>query len=297
MAASAFVAAVVPTFNRAHTLPRALSSILKQSRPVDDVIVVDDGSTDNTAAIACDFPDVTWLGQNNSGVSAARNHGIRAATSHFRKRFPDREYTDLWIALLDSDDEWQPHRVERQLDRIAAINDHVEPQPDYRLVHSDEVWVRNGVRVNPMKKHEKTGGWIYQRCLPLCVISPSASLIRRDLFDDRGLFDETLPACEDYDLWLRVCAHEPVLYIDEQLIVKYGGHDDQLSQKHWGMDRFRIKALSKMLRAEELNDEQRAATLDMLTHKLSVMETGARKRANTELVTELAQVRNEFDLT
>ncbi len=101
-----------------------------------------------------------------------------------------------------------------------------------RVCHTDEIWIRNGRRVNARKKHGKKGGWIFQHCLPLCAMSPSSIMIHRDVFTALGGFDERLPACEDYDLWLRITARYPVLFTRQPLIEKYGGHDDQLSRKY-----------------------------------------------------------------
>jgi len=263
------VSVIIPSYNRAHTLARALDSVFAQTRPADEVIVVDDGSSDNTEALVTQhYPEATYLKQPNRGVSAARNLGIKQAHSE-------------WIALLDSDDEWLPHKLETQLEMLAQ-------QPGHRLVHSDEIWIRNGVRVNPMKKHAKTGGHIFQHCLPLCAISPSAAMIQRSLLDDIGLFDEELPACEDYDLWLRITAHHPVLYCDKPLLVKHGGHDDQLSRQHWGMDRFRIRALNKCLNRGGLKTEDHQAAERMLQHKLRVLLQGAKKHNNQQLISEFA---------
>ena len=115
-----------------------------------------------------------------------------------------------------------------------------------------------------MKKHAKSGGHIFRQCLPLCVISPSSVMIQRSLFDEIGLFDESLPACEDYDLWLRICARHPVLFLQEPMIIKHGGHRDQLSRRYWGMDRFRIQALEKIIDAPGLSPADRIAVAEML---------------------------------
>lgn len=256
------VSVVVPTYNRAALLPRALDSVLAQSRPADELIVVDDGSEDGSAALlAARYPQARVLRQPNRGVSAARNAGIRAARGG-------------WIALLDSDDLWRPDKLARQLAAAGA---------DARLVHCDELWIRDGRRVNPKRRHAKYGGYIYRRCLPLCALSPSAVLIRREVFAEIGLFDESLPACEDYDLWLRVCARYPVRYLDEPLVVKYGGHDDQLSRRYWGMDRFRIVALEKILAgAAPLGVDDRRATLQTLLSKLEVYLAGVEKRGRAD---------------
>ena len=258
------ISVIIPTWNRAGSLPAAIESVLAQTLKADEVIVVDDGSTDDSRdIIRRRFPDVRYLYQENRGVSSARNTGIQAAAGD-------------WIALLDSDDRWAPHKLERQQHALRA-------RPDAQVCHSDEIWIRNGRRVNPMKKHAKRGGLIFQHCLPLCVISPSASIIRRELFDEIGLFDEALPACEDYDLWLRICAAHPVLYLDEPLLFKYGGHADQLSRRHWGMDRFRIRALEKILESAALDAPDHAAALAMLQKKISIVIQGAVKRNNTAL--------------
>ena len=258
------ISVVIPTFNRAHVLPRALNSVLAQTlRPL-EVLVVDDGSTDATEALLHSryadetFPSVRPLTCPEQGVSAARNHGIR-------------ESSGQWIALLDSDDAWTPEKLEQQHRALQR-------SPDHKICHTDEVWIRNGKRVNQMKKHAKPGGWIFNECLPLCCISPSSVLIHRSIFDDVGLFDEDLPVCEDYDLWLRVACRYPVLLVDEKLTIKYGGHPDQLSHKLWGMDRFRLLALEKILASGFLDEQMRKAAEATLRSKLDIYLQGARKR-------------------
>ncbi len=258
------ISVIIPTWNRSGYLARALESVFAQSISPHEVIVVDDGSTDDTREIIQQqFSNVRYLYQENRGVSSARNTGIRAAGGD-------------WIALLDSDDCWLPNKLEHQQQLLRD-------NPDAKICHSDEIWIRNGKRINPMKKHAKRGGYIFKHCLPLCAISPSSAIIRRDLFDEIGLFDESLPACEDYDLWLRLCAAYPVLYADEALLIKHGGHADQLSRRYWGMDRFRIQALEKIVASSTLNAENHAAAKAMLLEKISIVIQGADKRDNTEL--------------
>lgn len=257
------IAAVIPSYNRELPLARALQSVYAQSRIPDEVIVVDDGSEDGTASMmASEFPQADYLYQKNQGVSAARNAGIKASRSE-------------WIALLDSDDEWLPNKL---FDQEQAL----QRNSDYTVCHTEEIWIRNGRRVNPMRKHAKSGGWIFQQCLPLCAMSPSSIMIRRDCFDQVGYFDESLPACEDYDLWLRLASRVPVLFIEQALIVKYGGHEDQLSAKYWGMDRFRIKALQKILEQDVLKGEDRRAAIAMLKEKAKIFSQGALKRGKEE---------------
>lgn len=253
------ISVIIPTHNRAHLLPRALDSVLNQTKRAEEIVVVDDGSTDDTSdLIQSNYPEVITLHQSNRGVSAARNRGIREASGE-------------WLAFLDSDDEWLADKLERQM---AALGEH----PETKVCHTDEIWIRCGRRVNPMKKHAKHGGWIFRKCLALCCISPSSVLIHRSVFSDVGQFDESLPACEDYDLWLRVTARYPVLYLPEKLLVKYGGHEDQLSKRHWGMDRFRIQALKKIIESDTLNENDRRAAEAMLAEKDRIYTEGARKR-------------------
>ena len=229
------VSVIIPTYNRADWLTEAIDSVLAQSYPSCELIIVDDGSTDRTRELIAGYKQpLHYLYQPNQGVSSARNLGIRSATGQY-------------IALLDSDDLWLPQKVEQQV----AI---MEQCPELQLCHTEEIWIRRGVRVNPKKKHQKYGGYIFPYCLPLCVISPSSAMIRRSLFDEIGYFDETLPACEDYDLWLRITKTYPVYFIDTPLIVKRGGHEDQLSRKHWGIDRFRIQALEKIAAIQGTHD-------------------------------------------
>jgi glycosyltransferase involved in cell wall biosynthesis len=268
------VSVIIPTHNRTRLLKRALQSVLAQARPVQEIIVVDDGSNDGTTAmVRTSFPQMHYIWQHHQGVSSARNRGIEAARGD-------------WLALLDSDDEWLPQKLAQQ-ERILAAN------PQYKICHTDEVWIRNGKRVNAMKKHAKAGGFIFERCLPLCIISPSSALIHRSVFDEVGLFNEALPACEDYDLWLRICARFPVLYFHRPLIIKYGGHADQLSRRYPAMDRFRITALEDILR-ENLSSEHYRAALNMLITKIDVYLQGAIKRGKQEEITIYQQKRRYY---
>jgi glycosyltransferase involved in cell wall biosynthesis len=253
------ISVIIPSHNRAHTLPRALDSVFAQKLTPLEVIVVDDGSDDGTKTlIETNYPQVIYLSQPNSGVSQARNRGIMYANGD-------------WLALLDSDDAWLPDKLEKQMESVKRSS-------NLRLCHTDEIWIRNGVRVNQMRKHAKHGGYIFNHCLPLCVISPSAALIHHSIFEEFGLFDPELPACEDYDLWLRICVKEAVDFVDQPLVVKYGGHQDQLSHRHWGMDRFRVYALQKLLKNQQLNNTNRCAVINTLVTKCRILSQGAEKR-------------------
>ena len=271
------VSVVIPTFNREGFIEQCVVSALQQSKKPDEVIVVDDGSSDKTWDVlrTLGFSDskeernsLRYIFQRNKGVSAARNLGIKAAK--FR-----------YIAFLDSDDLWLEKKLEKQISSLESQSIR------YRLSHTNEIWVRNGVRVNAHLKHEKNGGDIFIQCLKLCCISPSSSLVDRSVFDDFGFFDENLPACEDYDFWLRFCAFEDVHFVNEHLLIKNGGHDQQLSKKHWGMDRFRVAALENLLKNQSLSEFKRKETIKELIFKLQVLIDGGRKRKKDAFVKKL----------
>ena len=270
-----FLSIIIPTFNRCELLNRALISVYNQTFSDYEVIVIDDGSTDGTAEmLQKKFTGIRYIFQPNNGVSTARNKGLELAKGD-------------WIAFLDSDDQWLPQKLEKQISLLKAW-------PDYKICHTEEIWIRNGIRVNQMKKHKKTGGWIFPQCLPLCAMSPSSILIHHSVFDCIGNFDISLPACEDYDLWLRITAKYPVLYLEEPQIKKYGGHNDQLSKKHWGMDRYRIQALQNIISGGTLNNENKQKAIGMLLKKCKVFQKGALKRGKMDDVQRYQNIINQF---
>jgi len=255
------VSAVIPTFNRGWIMAEAVQSVLDQTYEPLEIIVVDDGSTDNTRAVLEPFMDkITLLKQDNKGVSAARNLGIQHARGEF-------------IAFLDSDDLWLPDKTGCQIDFFKA-------NPNAIICQTEEIWVRKGRRVNPKKKHKKRSGMIFEPSLHLCLVSPSAVMMRRRFFDIIGLFDEMLVACEDYDLWLRTSLTHPVFLIDKPCIVKRGGHSDQLSGMH-SLDRFRIQSIKKMLSSGKLSDTQKKEALRVLKKKELIYHQGCLKRNKT----------------
>lgn len=275
----ALISVIIPSYNRAPILERAIQSVLIQKGPPFEIIVVDDGSTDETEKVVHNLfrlagntrpLPLKFVAQENRGVSAARNTGIYHSKGE-------------WLAFLDSDDEWLPGKLEAQTRFF-------ETHPEYQICQTDEIWIRNGVRVNKMKKHEKKGGWIFNECLPLCAVSPSAVMMHRSLFDEVGLFREDYPACEDYELWLRIAPRYPIGLVQEPYLKKYGGHEDQLSHQYEAMDRFRVKALSEVIASGILNATQKQAAQAMLDEKLRILRLGAEKRGET-----LPDIKNLFD--
>jgi glycosyltransferase involved in cell wall biosynthesis len=262
------VSVIIPTLNRINTLQRAIDSVIAQSFKSIEIIVVDNGSSDGSVnMLKKNYPTVKLIHEHKSGVSASRNKGIMYAKN-------------TWIAFLDSDDAWDQKKLEKQINLLHNSHD------KYRLIHTNEIWIRNGKKINQMKKHQKFGGNIFNECLALCCISPSSVLIDRSIFDDMGLFNENLPVCEDYDMWLRICSKEEVLFIDEKLTFKYGGHKDQLSKSYWGMDRFRVNSIENLILNYDLNTDQKNKSMATLIKKLKIIINGAKKRNNSSVISE-----------
>ncbi len=257
------ISVIIPTYNRKHLISRAIKSVINQSFKPFEIIIVDDGSDDGTYEFIIQFfPEIQVFRQSNNGVSSARNLGIKNAKGN-------------WIAFLDSDDEWFSKKLELQKKAI----DHSDK---YLISHTNEIWIRNGVRVNQMKKHQKYGGYIFEKSLDICRISPSSVLINRKIFEDIGKFDETLKICEDYDFWLRISSKYPVLFLDELLIKKYGGHKDQLSKNTIGIEQYRIQSLEKILKNIKLNNSQFNSAIFMILKKLDIYKKGLIKRKKSE---------------
>lgn len=265
MTLNSLVSVIIPTYNRAKTVRVAVDSVLAQTFKNFELIVVDDGSGDDTAKALKAYGDrIRVISQPNQGVSAARNAGIALARGGL-------------IAFLDSDDVWLPHKLQAQADFFAA-------NPDAMWQQTEEIWVRNGKRVNPKRRHQKRRGRIFQESLELCLISPSAVMLRREVLDEFGLFDENLPACEDYDLWLRILTKYPVYLDPDYGIVKNGGHADQLSRNP-GLDAYRIQSLQKIRRAScgpeaklQIDAVDSLVLLSVLKTKCEIYALGCKKR-------------------
>jgi glycosyltransferase involved in cell wall biosynthesis len=257
-------AAIIPTYNREATILRAIHSIARQTIRPQTLIVIDDGSIDQTeelvtAWIRVERPPfkVIFEKTSNRGVSAARNLGVQLADSD-------------WLAFLDSDDEWLPNKIENQLPLSET----------FPMVHGEENWIRNGVRVQAPRKYLKSGGRVFNRCVDLCFISPSSVLIERKLFERMNGFREDFPVCEDYELWLRIAAQYEVGFTSEPVLNKYGGHGDQLSMRFRGMDYFRAKALRPFLEQRDLSREEQMHAAKTLLQKCEILLGGYVKHDN-----------------
>ncbi len=268
------VSVIIPTYNRGRILREAVDSVLDQDYPNVELIVVDDGSSDHTAAILAGYQEkIVVLRQPNRGVSAARNAGIAAARGRL-------------ISFLDSDDFWLPQKLSRQVDFFIS-------HPGAQICQTEETWVRNGVRVNPGKRHQKPSGMIFEQSLALCLVSPSAVMLKKSLLEKVGLFDESLPACEDYDLWLRISSRYPVYLVNHPLIVKRGGHADQLSRMP-GLDRFRILALKNIMDNGRLSQKQFRAAAKVCTQKCAIYAKGCLRRGRTAEAAYYRELANRY---
>jgi glycosyltransferase involved in cell wall biosynthesis len=258
-----FFSVIIPAFNRRPFLETAVRSVLEQTCRGLELIVIDDGSTDGTREMVSSIDDnrLRYVYQSNRGVSHARNRGLEISSGHF-------------IAFLDSDDRWVPEKLEKTLTCIKQ-------SPDIRIFHTEEVWYRGDRLLNQKKKHRKPSGAVYRNALPLCCISISTAVIGKNVFESIGAFDENMKACEDYDFWLRATNRYRVKLIPEELTIKDGGRPDQLSSSVWGLDRFRIKALEKILSSGTLEFEDHKATLKELVKKCEIFAAGCEKRGKS----------------
>ena len=272
------VSVILPSWNRADWLKKSIDSVLEQTFRDFELIVVDDASTDSTQEILTiysgKFRSITFA--KNLGVSAARNAAVKNCDSE-------------WIAFLDSDDFWHPHKLQKQIAQTVI-------RAECPIHFTDEIWIRNGVRVNPKKKHQKLEGWIFKPSLELCLMSPSTVLLRRELFEVHGLFDETLPICEDYDLWLRLTAQHQVALLNEKLMTRHGGHADQLSLSEWGIDRYRVQSIIKILKTEKLSPEDRSAAIVVLRKKCEIIINGFRKRGKLQEIERYEKIANQHQI-
>ncbi len=258
------VSVIIPTYNRAQRLGKAIDSVLAQSHQDFELIVVDDGSEDNTDELIENYnSDIVYIRQENSGAAAARNRGIEKARYNL-------------LAFLDSDDWFAENKLKTQ---IEAMN----RNPSCLISHTNEIWYRNGQILNQKLKHKKSSGDIFAQSLELCAVGMSTIMIHKEIFDRYGFFDEGYPCCEDYEFWLRISAEEKFLLVEESLTLKDGGRDDQLSTIYrTGMDKFRIKAIMKTLASGRLTEEQTGIARRELERKCRIYGTGCIKHGRAE---------------
>jgi len=263
------VSVIIPTYNRAAFLQRSIKSVDKQSLPCAEIIVVDDGSTDNSSELISTIKEksrtpIVTIRTENRGVAAARNLGVKKARYNI-------------ISFLDSDDHWNRKKIEKQYSTFKN-------QSTYQICHTREKWLRRGVHLNQKLKHIPRQGEIFSHCLELCGVGMSTVMMEKELFEKVGGFDESMRCCEDYDLWLRVSSKHEFLLIDESLIVKEGGREDQLSSIYrLGMDERRIYSIQKLLDSEELSAKQYKLAMLEFERKISIFAHGCLKHGKKDM--------------
>jgi glycosyltransferase involved in cell wall biosynthesis len=227
---------------------------------------VDDGSTDGTADYVQSLnnqQNLRCLRIPHCGLPGkVRNAGARVAAGDY-------------LAFLDSDDLWQPQKLERQ---VAYFTE----RPQIRICHTREIWRRGEKTVSQSGQRHRRCGEIFADALKKCIIGPSTVMMRRELFDEFGGFRENLEIAEDYELWLRITAACPVGYIEEPLVIKRGGHGDQLSEKYGQIEIFRIGALLRNLEEGSFRGEKRQLAARELVRKCRIYARGCEKRGKTE---------------
>ena len=264
---AASLSIIIPTFNRAERLKKAIQSVLRQSQPCNEIIVVDDGSCDATRKVVEEFENrntpLKYYYQENKGPAAARNLGIEKSECDF-------------IAFLDSDDHFHKKKIEKQYCEL-------QKNSDYLISHTYEKWYRRGVHLNQKKIHIPRHGMIFDHCLQLCAVGMSTVMVRKELFDKVGLFDESFRCCEDYDFWLRVSYRYPFLLVPEKLTIKEGGREDQVScQYRVGMDKLRVYAIEKLLKDKVLDEPQTVLAIEELIKKAQIYGSGCKKHGNIQ---------------
>jgi len=256
---------IITTYNRPEFLGEAATSVANQTYPNINIIIIDDGSELNNSLIISKLAAkynrrIYYVYQRHTGISCARNTGIKSSASEY-------------IAFLDDDDLWHKDKLTKQIRALQTM-------PEFDACYTSEKWLRNGKHLNQCKKHAKFSGDIFEKTLPLCIISPSSILLKRRIFDKIGLFDEDFTVCEDYELWLRLALNYRILLVDEPLIIKRGGHQNQLSKKYPAMDKFRVAALLKLIKTNKLPADKMNSTVNELLKKCRIIASGCLKRRN-----------------
>jgi len=299
------VSVIVATHNKRDLLLEALESVFHQSYRDFDVIVVDDGSTDGTpvqvfsrfgaqpeaiAALARMNPTsirpfshsfvhhglpVHYHYYGNRGLSSARNRGIRVARSPL-------------LAFLDHEDAWSP-------DHLALSAEVHEDDAHPVISYVNECSPKERARARAARRDEPLSGMIFEHVLDASQICISSSMINRVCFNECGFFDENLPACADYDLWLRLCSRYPVVHVPgPQLTRRSVRH--RSSSRAWTWDRYRVYALEKAFQSGHLDPGQRLLVAEEIVRKCERLVDGFTKQTSDERANFYERKRKRFAL-
>ena len=225
------VSVVIPSYNRAHYLPRAVASVMAQTAPVDEIIIVDDGSTDDTESVVRGLEGpIRYFRKPNGGAASARNLGIREARGPL-------------IALLDTDDVWLP-------EKNARLVDVLETRPEVVLAHSAAAIIGpDGRPTGAIWGKPAYDGWVRKKLLFANGVNASSVLVRKGVLEAVGGYDEGFPLLENWELWLRVSRHGEFAYVAEPL-VQYRIHDGNSIRDLERVERAFERFVDKHLNAE-----------------------------------------------
>ncbi len=245
------VSVIIPVYNRTFSIRDALESVFIQSIKPSEIIVIDDGSSFDMALYLKNYMQHIHLIKlnENKGVSFARNTGIKAASGDY-------------IAFLDSDDLFLPKKLEYQINYMVENGLYIS--------HTDEFWYRKDRWVNQGKNNNRYGGYIFDKIIDKCRISPSSLIVHKSVFDEAGYFDEDLRVCEDYEIALRFALKYKIGYLEKKLIIKRAVEENSLSANIEHIEYIRYKILEKMYR-------NNANLLDINTNLILIKELERKK--------------------
>jgi glycosyltransferase involved in cell wall biosynthesis len=270
------VSVVIPTYNRVSLLKEAIDSVNRQTYRRFEVIVVDDGSEDHTRFVVDEY-ELGFVSVPHCGRPGyLRNLGVENASGEL-------------LAFLDSDDLWRRTKLERQ---VAYMRSH----PEIPLCHTRELWLRAGRTVSQAKQRHEREGHIFGACVRKCIIGPSTVIMRKDLFEEVGGFDPDLEIAEDYELWLRISSAHRIGYIDEPLVTKRGGHEDQLSEKYGQIEIFRLRALLRDIERGLFGGQNLILARREAARKCRIYGRGCEKRGKIQEAAGYFELANRFGL-
>ena len=233
------VSVVIPCYRQAHFLDEAIESVLAQSYPHLELVLVDDGSSDNTAAIAATYPGVRYIRQKNAGLSGARNTGLRHSLG-------------AYLVFLDADDRLLPNALEAGLQCFAS-------HPESAFVYGHSRFVAFDGSPMPARQPVHVEGDYYLALLRNCPIAaPGSVMYRREIFELVDGFDTSLSPAADYDLYYRVARQFPIR-CHEQTIVEFRRHDTNMTRGYERMLKYNLTALRAQWKYVRGNGERREA--------------------------------------
>ncbi len=250
---------IITTHNRPKLLKRAINSILSQSLLPREILIIDDGSD-----LKPNLPEhklIRYIYKQNGGISSARNLGIEQAKYE-------------WISFLDDDDEWEKDKLKTQ----KAFH---EQNPYIKASFTDERWIREEKELKVPKKYQKNTKNLFEKALKHCFIAPSSAMIHKSVFEQIGLFDESLKVCEDYDMWLRLLNEYEFGFINQKLIKKHAHDAEQLGFSQ-NLDQYRVNSLIKLL--PSLSENRQAQAKKVLEEKLAILIRIAKKHDDAKNV-------------